>query len=112
LLTFVCKDRTFLKRCGPLLEASDFRPRRSSNIERWTVATIALEFWSKYGEPIGRLLRTEIQDHARKANLSQRKLKELEDYAYQVLKRKPVAAEAIEEKVIAFKKTKLKNDAV
>ena len=112
LLAFVCKDRTFLQKCASFLTATDFRPRRSQNLERWVVASIALEFWEKYHEPVRRLLPSELMDYAKKSNLSQKKLNELIEYANRVLKTRTIAAEAIEEKVISYKKEKLKADAV
>jgi len=48
LLTFVCRDRAFLKRCASILEAADFRPRKSQSLERFVIASIALELWGKY----------------------------------------------------------------
>lgn len=66
LLTFLCRDRNFLKACGGLLSPKDFRPGRDETDERLLVATLALDFWKKYKAPIGDLLRTNVSDFCHK----------------------------------------------
>src|SRR6266704_778966 len=104
LLVLITKDRKFLTDCADLLSPQDFRPKRSQVIERWVVASIALDFWNKYREPVGMMLTSEIGSYAKKANLSQVRLKELQGYAEGILKTRAVAAESIQEKVIEYKR--------
>ncbi len=112
LLAFLIKDRNFLKRCAEMLEPADFRPRKSQAMERWVISQLALDYWNKYRQPIKGMLKAEIISYARKANLSTRKEEEIIYYAKKIRKIKCVAAEALEDKVIEFKKEKLKTDAV
>lgn len=112
LLAFVVKDRHFLKECAELLTPADFRPKRSQHMERWIIAQLALDYWGKYREPIRKMLRAEIFSYAKSANLNARRQNELLDYAKRLVKTKLVAADALQDKVIEFKKEKLKTDAV
>src|SRR5689334_23109927 len=72
MLTFLCRDRNFLKRTSGLLEAKDFRPRKNETEEMQWIAERALTFWRDYGEPIGGMLRTEMLELARERRLAQR----------------------------------------
>lgn len=112
LLAFVVKDRNFLKKCAEMLTPADFRPKRSQAMERWVISQLALEYWNKYRQPIKRMLRAEILSYAKQSNLSTRREQELLKYGERIKKLKCVAAEAMEDKVVEFKKEKLKTDAV
>ena len=60
LLSFICRDRNFLKKCGSLLKSKDFKPGRDETNERQIVATIALDYWRTYKAPIEGMLRPDI----------------------------------------------------
>lgn len=113
LVAFACRDRTFLKDCCYLLEPDDFKPRKNESTDLWTIATAALEFWRKYGEPIGGMLRSEMLDYARKMNFTDRERIRLLDTVRVVRKSQSlVAVEALVDKVLAYKKDRLKAQAV
>lgn len=113
LVTFICRDRNFLKKCGGLLQPKDFRPNRDESDERWIVATQALEFWHKYRQPIGGMLRPNIVDFVRKNNVDEvrrKKLYKLVDYINSG--EKLVAVEAMEDRVIEYLRDKKMKDSI
>lgn len=113
LLTFICKDRVFLKKCGYLLSHNDFKPGRDDTDERYVVAGIALNFWKKHKGPIGGLLRTEIsayiEDHGTNEK-KQKLLKKLVDRLHDASR--AVAVSAVEDRVVDYLKKKIIKEAV
>lgn len=115
LLRFLCRDRNFLKSCGHLLSADDFKPTaQSTSNEIWLVASWALEYYQERGEPIGGLLRSqaiEKADDLRFGAKQTRKLleliKEIQNPTTDV-----IAVDAVQEKVVRFKKSKAKQRAM
>lgn len=63
LLSFLCRDRKFLKTFGTQLTSKDFRSNRGEGNSREVVAALALEHWRKYHEPIGGLLKSEVLEY-------------------------------------------------
>lgn len=114
LLAFVCRDINFLRDHAHLLEPDDFKPaRRDGPQEPWVVATTALEFYQKYREPIAGMLRVEMLDYARKNRLGDRQKNRLLELVQTLRdKTKLVAVDALSEKVIEYKKERLKLEAV
>ena len=107
LLSFICKDRLFLKKFGSLLTPRDFRPGRDESDERHIVATLGLEFWEKYREPIGGLLRINVLAHCREKNVGDKKKKLLIELVDKIVKNeKLVAVAALEDKVQEYLKQK------
>lgn len=115
LLTFICKDRVFLKKCGYLLSSKDFKPGRDDTDERYIVANIALDFWKKHKSPIGGMLRTEIsayiEDHGTNEK-KQKLLKKLTDRLYDASEANKVSVSAVEERVLSYLKKKLLKDSL
>lgn len=115
LLTFVCKDRVFLKKCGYLLSNKDFKPGREDTDERYIVATTALDFWKKHKSPIGGMLRTEISAYIEDHGVNEKKqklLRKLVDRLYSASQQEKVAVSAVEERVMSYLKKKLLKDSV
>lgn len=113
LVMFLCKDRNFLKNVAPMLKAKDFEPRKGGTPELYYIADIALNFWREYGEPIGGMLRTEVQDLARKKKLSDKSRERLLDIVDGIRKADGlVAVEALERKVVEYKARRARQAAV
>jgi archaellum biogenesis ATPase FlaH len=103
LLSFICRDRLFLKKCGGLLHSKDFKPGRDETDERYIIATIALSFWHSYKQPIGGMLRINVLDYCREHNVGEEKKKALANLVNDIVKgEKPVAAEAMEDRVQSY----------
>jgi hypothetical protein len=113
LVQFLCRDRNLLREVAYLLEPDDFKPRKNESTDLWTISTAALEFWRKYREPIGGMLRPEMLDYARKMNFSDReRTRLLESVAVIQSTKGLVAVEALIEKVLTYKRDRLKAAAV
>src|SRR5690242_15805769 len=115
LLSFICRDRGFLKDVGYLLSPEDFKPiHRGGNNELYTIAKIAFEHWKKTREPIGALLRTFVIDYADQYKLGDKPTEKLLDLVKEISngKKDIIAVDSVAEKVIQFKKTRLKKKAV
>lgn len=63
LLSFLVRDRNFLKQFGTLLSKKDFKASKGEDNSREIIATIALDYWKKYREPVGGLLKSEVLDY-------------------------------------------------
>lgn len=113
LLSFLCRDRNFLKKCGSLLQAKDFKPGRDESDERHVIATLALEFWNKYKSPIAGMLRVNVVDHCRTKNVGDKKKKALSQLVDQIVKGdKLIAVDAIEDRVLQYLRDKMLKDSV
>ena len=115
LLRLLIKDRNLLKTCGHLLSAEDFKPTaQSDGNETWLIASWALDYYRERGEPIGGLLRIEALEKADTLRFGSKQtarllaaVKELQNPATDV-----IAADAVQEKVLAFKKSRAKQRAM
>src|ERR1700735_2134270 len=113
LLSFLCRDRNFLKRCGSLLQPKDFKPSRDETDERFIIATLALDFWRKYREPIEGMLRTYVVDFCSKHNVDKRRKKELTRLVDKINSgEKLVAVEAMEDRVIEYLRDQKMKDSI
>jgi len=117
LLMFVCRDRNFLKRTADLLSEKDFKPRgkSSENIESFWIAEKAYKYWKDYHDPIGGLLRTEMQDFVsqHKKTIGPKQKDKLFSIVDKIKHANGlVAVEAIEKKVIEYRQRKAKQHAV
>lgn len=112
LLTYVCKDRIFLKKCGYLLSDKDFKPGRDETDERYITAKIALDFWHKHKSPIGGMLRTEVSAYIEDHGVAEKKRKLLKSLVDKVNGGKSVAVTAVEDRVMSYLKEKLLKDSV
>jgi hypothetical protein len=106
ILKFLCRDRQFLKECAPILDHNDFKPKKGEGTEIWQVATAALDFWHKYREPIGGLLRSEMLDFARRNKWGEKQKAKLTDLVYEVSKgQNLVAVDALVDKILDYKRS-------
>jgi hypothetical protein len=113
LLTFLVRDRNFLKRCGSLLSAKDFKPSRDETDERWIVATLALDFWREYHEPIEGMLRPNVADFCDENNVDKTRKKALTKLVDKISSgEKLVAVEAMEDKVVKYLRSKKMKDSI
>lgn len=110
LVALLVSDTVALKQCAHLLEANDFKPLRGMQWgrPRWIVAERALDYYRKYHEPVGGLLRADVLDYARGLSLGNRQLVELDQYCQHLVKVSRKAPQSITEKVVHFKHELLK----
>jgi hypothetical protein len=105
LLRFLVYDRDFLKQASHLLTPEDFiKRKKGEGEERQVVAELALNFWTRYREPVGRMLKVECKEYTRKKGWDQPTVDRIVEYA-DVLsdKTKRVAGDAMLEKVRQYK---------
>jgi hypothetical protein len=114
LVAFLCRDRNFLRECAHLLEADDFKPRKQGEpLENWIIASKALEYWRRYHEPVGGMLRTEMLDYCRKTNAGTHQKERLLEVVENVQRNhRLVAVDALAEKVIDYKKERMKAQSI
>ena len=106
LLKLLVHDREFLKQGSHLLEPKDFKGvgKNGAGRERQIVADVALKFWGDYKQPLGKMLRVELLEHARKKALFPADRKTLLEYGATLLNgRRPVAPDSTLEKVRQYK---------
>lgn len=113
LVGLILRDRTFLRQYGGILEADDFKARTEAthSADRWIIASKALDHWTKYREPAGRLIIPELKHYSKIARLNEKKALKLVKLA-----RGYVASSAapapIADKVREFKQQVLKANAL
>ena len=114
LTCFICRDRNFLRECSHLLEPDDFKPHKQGDpLENWIIAGMALEFWRKYREPIGEMLRTEMIDYCRKQNVGEKQKVRLMEIVERIRNSgKLIAVDALSEKVVEYKKERMKAKSI
>jgi hypothetical protein len=104
LLKFLVHDRTFLKEASHLLTVKDFRSiDRHADNKREIVAGVALNFWQKNREPVGKLLNVELMQHARVSGWNKDNRERLLKYGKRLTNNQPKAATAILEKVQQYR---------
>jgi predicted transcriptional regulator len=114
LLSFIVRDRAFLKSCGGMLTPKDFRPNRDETQERYIVATQALEFWRKYKEPIGGgELRLRVMEFVESNGISGDEKKALNKLVDKINSgEKLVAVQAMEDRVTKYLRNKKMKDSI
>ena len=116
VLVPVCKDRNFMRKMSGILNEDDFKPRRDEGlIEAYWIAQAAFQYWREYKSPIGGMLSVQMMDFARenKRKIGKKnriKLLELVDKIRHV--DEIVAIEAIERKIIDYKRRREKSRAI
>ncbi len=62
LTALMVRDEKFMMDAAHLLDAEDFHPTESGESNApWLIASMAIEHWTKYKEPIGKFLGLEIK---------------------------------------------------
>jgi hypothetical protein len=115
LLVPACKDRNFLKRMSGILSEKDFTPRKGEGMqEAYWVSQIAFKYWRDYREPIGGMLRTFALDFIREQgkHIGRKQKDKLIELVERIRSKTPVAVEAIEKKVLDYKRRKNKTNAI
>jgi len=116
MLMFLCRDRNFLKRTAGLLSESDFKPKGGEGSwEAYAIAQKAFQFWDKYREPIGGMLRHEMLDYVEqnKRKLGHKTRDKILDLVSSIRDAKDlVAVEAIERKVVEYKQRQAMSHAI
>jgi hypothetical protein len=115
LLTLIVHDRAFLHGYASHLTIEDFAPTTpDAPIQRWQIAGISLDFWRRYGQPVGRALRLEAQQFIKSRILHEKAAKALLDYADKIIRlgKSPVPTRAVADKIVEYKREKAKLDGV
>jgi AAA domain-containing protein len=115
ILALIIKDRTFLKICAPLLSKKDFEINNSSSrIERVQadLAKLSLSFYEQYNDPIGTLIRNEIDSYSHKHRLPDSWKSEARHIVKDILKKKIKAPNYIIDKIIEFKKEQARKNGI
>lgn len=119
LLSFLCRDRQFLKQFGTRLSKKDFKGGTGESNSREVIASIALEYWKKYHEPVGGLLKSEVLDYIssnkvdsknRKVSYNKKELLEVLEFITGGEKLVPVVA--MEDKVTKYLENKFIKDSL
>jgi len=105
VLALLVNDRDFLKTASHLLTDNDFQKKQpQEGMERFTVAAVALEFWNRYREPVGKMLDVELQEALRQKNLKPENKQRILDYGATLTNgHKRVAPDLILDKVRQYK---------
>jgi hypothetical protein len=106
LLSFLIHDREFCKTASHMLVREDFKGiDKSSGNERMAVAGLALDFYHRYRQPVGRMLKVELIEYARKTGWKDANKTRLLEYGESFLSNghKRIAPDAALEKVRSYK---------
>lgn len=112
LLTLIVKDHAFMRQYAHILKADDFKPVTGKELERWTLATLALDHYEKYHSPIGTLLTTAVKDHANTSQLPKDGRVKLTGLAASTLSKKVKSAAAVTDLLVDYKRQVSKTHAV
>lgn len=114
LIGLLCRDVSALRRCASLLKGSDFKPvpGMRNGDARWIIAEQALDYFHKYHEPIGNLLRSTVLDYANSIGMSDRQLHPILEYEKRLRAAKLNGSSSITEKIIKYKRQRIKAAAV
>ena len=105
LLSFLVNDREFLKAASYLLTEEDFgKIQAHEGMERQIIARLALNFWNRYKEPLGKLLRVELQEYLRTQKWNEKTNQRLLDYGDSLTNgHKRIAPDLLMDKVKKYK---------
>lgn len=106
LLGFLIHDREFCKTASHMLTREDFKGLdKGSGNERMAVAGLALDFYNRYRQPVGKMLKVELIEYARKTGWREANRTRLLEYGDTFTNGhyKRVAPDAALEKVKSYK---------
>ncbi len=106
LISFLIHDREFCKTASHMLTREDFKGiDKGAGNERVAVAGLALDFYNRYRQPVGRLFKVELIEYARKTGWKEANKTRLLEYGDTLLTNghKRVAPDAALEKVKSYK---------
>lgn len=87
-----------------MLATEDFKPMKGEGRERWITADLALKFWRKYKQPIGKMLQSDLIEYCRKAHIGEKDKTRLLVYGKKLRTLPLIAVDAMQERVTSFKK--------
>lgn len=106
LLGFLIHDREFCKTASHMLVREDFKGiDKGSGNERMAVAGLAIDFYNRYRQPVGKMLKVELIEYARKTGWKEANKTRLLEYGdtFTINGHKRVAPDAALEKVKTYK---------
>lgn len=106
LLGFLIHDREFCRAAGHLLSKEDFKGLdKGAGTERMAVAGLALDFYNRYRQPVGKMLRVELLQYAKETGWRDENRKRLLEFGDTLTSNglKRIAPEAALSKVRAYK---------
>src|SRR5258708_28410148 len=106
LLGFLIHDREFCKTASHMLTREDFKGiDKGAGNERMAVAGLALDFYNRYRQPVGKLFKVELIEYARKTGWKEANKSRLLEYGDTLSSNghKRVAPDAALEKVKSYK---------
>jgi hypothetical protein len=105
LTALLCKDAKSLRLSGPYLDPNDFKPLEAdpTGKYRWIVAELALDFHTKHGQPVGRLLKSELLRYAKAQSLSGKVVRELLEYGTHILSTRVKTPDVLVDQVVQYK---------
>lgn len=115
LVSLLIKDKDSLKICQQLITAKDFRPKGKSSDKahnRYLIADVALGHFGKYREPLGSLIGAELKHYCATNKISGDRADSLIGYGKKLFRKTIVTPTAITDKVVQFKREKIKAAAV
>jgi hypothetical protein len=98
-----------------VLTENDFKPRKGEGlVEAYWIAQAAFRYWREYKTPIGGMLSTEMHDYIRenKKHVGKKNREKLFSLVDNIQNAEIVAIEAIEKKVIDYKRRREKARAI
>jgi putative DNA primase/helicase len=109
LVKLLTQDAETLERLALLIEVEDFKPLRGMQWgqQRSVAMDRALAYYQRFHQPLGKLLRADILEYAQGLQLNERQIELLENYVDRLQGIKLNSADAIIEKVMAFKEQRL-----
>ena len=113
LTALMVRDEKFMMDAAHLLDAEDFHPTESGESNApWLIASMAIEHWTKYKEPIGKFLGLEIKKRIKENAWSKRLVGDLRGYYAKVGKAKLKGAQYILDQLIDWRKFQLRTRVI
>lgn len=114
LVALLVRDVITLKSCAALLDPDDFKPLHGmrNGRARQLVAERALEYYGRYHQPLGDLMRADALQYAQRINWGAGQLGDLREYLLYLKKVPLVTPDALLEKVVAYKSARMRAGAL
>lgn len=105
LAALLCKDPKSLHSCASYLNPDDFKPLEAdpTGQHRWVIAELALDYYTKHHQPIGRLLNAELIRYGREVSLNAKVTRELLEYGGRILKIRTKTPDVLVDQVVQYK---------
>lgn len=105
VVSLLAHDAKAIHTMRPLLSATDFKPLKGAKWgnQRWVVADRCLQYYDRFHQPVGPLLRADILEYANGLQLSERQVASLDEYLVELAGITVTHAEAVVSKVTTYK---------